>query len=142
MPDQIPLPPAPPDLSSPTPVGVGTPKKSGGKGWLVPVAIAVALIAIIGTIAYTSSVHQDAGSSASPQAPTPGQPSVTSPPAPSAPVGLKAIPEGLQVTLTWKPAPGSGKDTRYEIDRGTDFEHLTSKLSYVDKTVAPQTTYH
>jgi hypothetical protein len=142
MTDQTPLPPAPADLGSPTPIAAEPPRKGGGKGWVVPVAIAVALLAIIGAIAYTSNVRDDAAAgSSSPQGSAPISSGGTASGAPSAPLALKAAAGSTSVKLTWKPASDAAKDVRYEVDRGPEFARLTDKTSFTDRQVVPATTY-
>jgi hypothetical protein len=143
MSDQTPLPPAPADIGPPTPIATEPPKNGGGKGWVVPVAIAVALLAVIAAIAFTSSVRDDAAAgSSSPQGSAPISPGDTAPLTPSAPIALKAAPGSFFVKLTWKPAADATKDIRYEIDRGSEFAGLTDKTSFTDLKVVPTTKYH
>jgi hypothetical protein len=102
----------------------------------------VALLAIIGAIAYTSSVRDDAAAgSSSPQGSAPISPGGTATAVPSAPLALKAAARSTSVKLTWKPASDATKEVRYEVDRGPEFAGLTDKASFTDRRVVPSSTY-
>jgi len=132
------LPPAPPELDAPPINGSPAPPAQKRTRWLVPVVAAVALILIVGTVAYTSGVNHDAGGKEpSAGAASPGFAS----PAPSAPLGLRAAAGPFFVKLTWRPAADASDGTRYEIDRGAHFDAVTDNTSFTDVHVVPGTIY-